>query len=601
MKVHVCQFLPDFLAFARCPLWRGILGVVMVMVMTPGISLTAQAARMASADMVLRNGVIVTVEDKQPRAEALAIRDGLIQAVGSNEDIERFISKKTEVINLEGKLAIPGFIEGHAHFMGLGYSRLVLDLRMERSWNEIVEKVAREASSPNTEPGQWIVGRGWHQEKWDRIPDITVEGYPVHDDLSKATPHNPVILTHASGHAIMANALAMKLAGIDKHTKDPAGGDIVTKKDGRPTGILLDDAADPVNQAYENYRAARSADEVEKEDRKAARLAAEECLRYGITSFQDAGSSLAQIDLFRQLADEGHLPVRLWVMMIDDLELLREKAVDYKLIGYGNNQLTVRAIKAYMDGALGSRSAWLLEPYTDLPESVGLNTTPIEELQQLAKLALDNGLQICTHAIGDRANREVLDLYQQSVKNNSNLTVLRWRIEHAQHIDPADLPRFAQLGVIASMQAIHCTSDGPWVPKRLGPKRAGEGAYVWQKLLQSGARISNGTDAPVESVNPIANFHAAVTRKLPDGSVFYPDQRMTRQQALKSMTLDAAYAAFEEDIKGSLAPGKLADITVLSKNILQVSEEEIPKTETVLTIVGGKILYKKQSEYLKNN
>ncbi len=543
------------------------------------------------ADLVLLNGVITTVVDHQPVAEALAVREDVIQAVGSDEEIRGFIDENTEVIDLDGQLAIPGFIEGHAHFLGLGYSKMWLELRTARTWSEVIDKVAKKAAE--SEPGKWIVGRGWHQEKWDKLPDGTIEGYPIHDSLSKATPNNPVILTHASGHAIMVNASAMETAGISVDSDDPLGGDILKNNAGEPTGVFIDDAGEPIQRAFQNYRTSRSVDQLGKDDRMAARLAAEECMRYGITSFQDAGSSLREVELFRKLADEGELPVRLWVMMIDDLETLQKKAASYKMLGYGENRLTVRSIKGYMDGALGSRSAWLLEPYTDSPGNVGLNTTPLEELRQLTELALNNGLQMCTHAIGDRANREVLDLYEQTVEGNpENLLELRWRIEHAQHIDLVDLPRFGQLGVIASMQAIHCTSDGPWVPKRIGDKRSAEGAYVWQKLLQSGAKINNGTDAPVEGVDPLANFYASVTRKLADGSVFYPEQRMSREQALKSMTLDAAYAAFEDDIKGSLAAGKLADITVLSKNILEIPNDDILKTKVVLTISGGKIVYR---------
>jgi predicted amidohydrolase YtcJ len=320
-------------------------------------------------------------------------------------------------------------------------------------------------------------------------------------------------------------------------------------------------------------------------------LADEDCLEKGITSFEDAGSSFATIDLFKKMIDEGKLGVRLWVMVRASNDQLRSKLASYKIIDYGNKHLTVRAIKCYMDGALGSRGAWLLEPYSDAPTSTGLNVTPLDELKEAAEIAIENGFQLCIHAIGDRANREVLNIYEATFKAHPDKTGLRWRIEHAQHLSASDIPRFGQLGVIAAMQGIHCTSDGPFVIARLGAKRAEEGAYVWQKLMKSGAVVSNGTDAPVEDVNPIPCFYATVTRKLKDGSLFYPDQCMTRAEALKSYTLNGAYAAFQEDSKGSLTVGKLADVTVLSKDIMTIPADEIPTAKVLYTIIGGKVMY----------
>jgi hypothetical protein len=289
--------------------------------------------------------------------------------------------------------------------------------------------------------------------------------------------------------------------------------------------------------------------------------------------------------------DEGKLGVRLWVMVRQPNDVIAPKLVQYKMIDYGNGHLTVRAIKKQIDGALGSRGAWLLAPYSDKPESTGLNTTPIPEIDDTAKLAIQNGFQLCVHAIGDRANRETLNIFERAFKANPGKTDLRWRVEHAQHISAADIPRFGKLGVIASMQGIHCTSDAPYVLERLGAARAREGAYVWQKLMKSGAVIANGTDAPVEDVDPIPNYYASVSRKLKNGEVFYPDQRMSRMEALKSMTINGAYAAFEENNRGSLKPGKYADVTVLSKDILKIPEDEIPTAKVTYTIVGGKVLY----------
>jgi predicted amidohydrolase YtcJ len=320
-------------------------------------------------------------------------------------------------------------------------------------------------------------------------------------------------------------------------------------------------------------------------------LAVQDCLSKGITSFYDAGQSFRTVDRYKRLADEGKLGLRLWVMVNEDNKSLAQNLAKYRMIDYGNKHLTVRSIKRLMDGALGSRTAWMLEPYADLATSTGINTYKIEDLKETARLAMENGFQLGTHAIGDRANRETLNVYEEAFKAHPDKKDLRWRIEHAQHLNAADIPRFGALGVIAAMQAIHATSDAPYVLVRLGAKRAEEGAYVWQKLMKTGAIISNGTDVPVEDANPIACFYSAVSRKLKDGSVFYADQRMSREEALKSYTVNAAYSGFEENIKGSLTPGKLADITVLSKDIMTVPEDEIPSATVKYTIVGGKVMF----------
>jgi len=310
-----------------------------------------------------------------------------------------------------------------------------------------------------------------------------------------------------------------------------------------------------------------------------------------VTSFHDAGSDYATIERMRELAEAGRLGVRLWVMLSEDNAILEETIDDHRMIGAADDHLTVRAIKRSVDGALGSHSAWLLEPYRDLPDTAGLNSTPLEELADTARIAAEHDFQLCVHAIGDRGNREVLDLYERVFENLPQQRDSRWRIEHAQHLDPSDVPRFAELGVIASMQGVHCTSDGPWVPLRLGDERAESGAYLWRELIESGAVVINGTDAPVEDVDPIANFYASVTRLMPSGEAFYPDQRMTRIEALESYTRNAAFAAFEEDLKGTLTPGKLADVVVLSRDILAVPEAQIPEAEVLYTIVGGELLY----------
>jgi predicted amidohydrolase YtcJ len=503
--------------------------------------------------------------------------------VGTRREIAAHIGPETRVLDLAGGVAYPGFIEGHAHFTQLGRARQMLDLSQARSWEEIVDLVGDAAKA--TAAGTWIIGRGWHQEKWTEPPTPVVESYPTHAALSEAVPRHPVLLSHASGHLCLANQRAMRLAGVDRSTPDPSGGEILRDGRGSPTGVFRENAQDLIQGAV--TRVGRGEMTLDAMIDAAGR----ECLRKGITSFHDAGSSFAVIDRFRQRAAEGRLPVRLWVMISENNDRLARYLPTYRMVGYGEHFLTVRAIKRFADGALGSHGAWLLEPYADLPHSRGLQTTRLESLRATAQLAVRHEMQLCIHAIGDRANREVLDLYEEVSRTEPANASRRWRIEHAQHLDPADVPRFAELGVIAAMQGIHCTSDAVFVPERLGAARSREGAYVWQSLLQSGATVVNGTDAPVEDVDPIACFHASVTRRLPDGSSFYPEQAMTRDQALRSYTIDAAHAAYEEDLKGTLTPGKLADIVVLSQDLLTCPEPAILSTRVQHTIVGGSVAY----------
>ena len=543
------------------------------------------------ADLVLRGGVVVTVDDANPEAQAIAVIGDRIAAVGSDAQIAAYIGSGTRVIELDGRLAIPGFIEGHGHFMGIGGAKLILDLMTPESWEEIVQMVADAVAE--AEPGEWIDGRGWHQEKWNQVPDPLVEGLPVHDALSAVSPDNPVVLRHASGHASFVNAKAMELAGITAATPDPDGGEIVRDLEGEPTGVLRETAQGQVNRARAAAESRRTPEQRIAERREMARLAFEDLLSKGVTSFHDAGSGFETIDFFKELADRGEMPVRLYVMVRSSYDEMEEKLADYRMIGYADHHLTVRSIKQVIDGALGSHGAWLLEAYADLPRSTGLATNPPERIERVARLAVRHGYQVNTHAIGDRGNREVLDLYERTFRANPLETDLRWRIEHAQHLAPDDIPRFAELGVIASMQAIHGCSDGPWVIQRLGETRAAQGAYVWQDLLESGAVVTNGTDAPVEDVDPIPSFHCSVTREVRDGSTFFIGNAMTREQALRSYTLSNAYAAFEEDLKGSLTPGKLADIVVLSTDIMTAPADEVAGAEVLYTIVGGEVLYER--------
>lgn len=541
------------------------------------------------ADLVLRNGNVITLEDSLPNAQAIAIKDGKIIFVGSNQDVGKFISSTTNIIDLNGDLVLPGFNDSHAHFLGLGESLLNIDLRNAKNWKEVVSIVKAEAEK--AKPGEWIIGRGWHQEKFNPAPNPNVNGYPIHNELSKVTPNNPVMLSHASGHAIFVNKYAMKLAGISKQTKNPIGGTIVKDKDGNPIGVFEENAENLIRKFYEDYLSKRNAEEKFNHYKKIIKLAGDECLRKGITSCADAGLTFEEIDILKKLADENTLPVRLNVMIGDSYEKMKENLPKYKLIGYGNNFLTVRSIKQYIDGALGSRGAWLLKPYNDLPSSTGSNVTSINDLKKVCELAIENGFQMRIHAIGDRGNREVLNLYETIFNKHKEKSDLRWCIEHAQHLSETDIPRFSKLSVIAVMQSVHCTSDMNFVPIRLGDERAKEGAYVWRKLIDNGTIISNGTDAPVEDINPIECFYSAITRKNKDGKEFYPEQKMTRVEAIKSYTINGAFTSFEEDIKGTLNKGKLADIVVLSKNILTCEENKIPDTKVRYTILNGKIVY----------
>ena len=568
--------------------------VVSCLALLVGLSGCLPSEPVAPADLVLRGGVVVTVDDALPEAEAIAVEGYKIVAVGSDREIGAYVGPDTEVIDLEGRLAIPGFIEGHGHYMSVGWAKTILDLTGAATWDEIVELVgdaAREA-----EPGDWIFGWGWHQEKWSEVPEPNVDGVPLHHDLSEVSTNNPVSLSHASGHAILVNAAALRLAGIDAQTPDPAGGTIVRDSRGHPTGLLREAAEGLITARVDDWRERLSPEERAAEARRMMKAAGQDALSKGITSFQDAGSSFEQIDQFRAWDEEGALPVRLYVMVgwEENNETLAERLADYRIIPDGNDFLAVRSVKRLFDGALGSHGAWLLEPYSDMPGTTGLVLDEPDNVEESARIAIRLGFQLNTHAIGDRANREALGIYKRVIDEHPEASDLRWRIEHAQHIHPDDVPVFARLGVIASMQNIGCTSDGPWFSLRLGEKRAGETSYVWRSLIDSGAVVTNGTDAPVEDVDPLPSFYASVTRKMTNGEFFYPEQAMTRMEALRSYTINNAYAAFEEHLKGSITPGKLADIAVLSENILTMPEDEIPTARVDYSIVGGEIRYRRR-------
>ncbi|HIC64221.1 MAG TPA: amidohydrolase, partial [Gemmatimonadetes bacterium] len=472
------------------------------------------------ADVVLTNGKVVTVDDALPEAQAIAIRGDRIIAVGTNEEIKALVGELTSTIDLAGRLALPGFIEGHGHYTSLGRSKTILDFTQVESWDEIVAMV--EDAVQSASPDQWIEGRGWHQEKWSEVPPGSVEGVPTHTTLSAVSNNNPVVLGHASGHAAFANAYALELAGINNQTPDPPGGTIVRDADGSATGLLRENADGLVYRAVEKEKAQRSEAEKWNEFSHHVELAGEEALSKGVTTFHDAGASFATIDGFKQLAEEGRLPVRLYVMVRSESNVSMDDALpSYRMIGYGENYLTVRSIKRQIDGALGSHGAWLLEPYEDMPSSTGFWVEEPDDIETTAQIAAKHGFQLNTHAIGDRANREVLDIYERTFPEGGG-GQMRWRIEHAQHMHPDDVRRFADLGVIASMQGVHATSDAPWVYARLGAKRAESGAYLWRSLIEAGVMVTNGTDTPVEDVSPISSLYSSVVRQDRDGNEFFP-------------------------------------------------------------------------------
>ncbi len=501
------------------------------------------------AELILKNGKVVTMDAARPEATAIAISGDRIVAVGTDAEIDRLRGETTRVIDLGGKTAMPGFIDGHAHLVGIGDARIALDLRGATSWDEVVSRVA--SAVKKARPGEWILGRGWHQKEWASPPEPNVEGFPLHASLSAVSPANPVLLSHASGHAAFANAAALKRGGVGRDTKPPAGGEILKDASGEPTGLLRETAEDLVDAALRADLAKRTPAEKTADLDRRIDLAVEECLRKGVTTLHDAGVSFDVVERYRQRAEAGTLGLRVYAMLSASNEELEKSAASVRVVGAGRNHLTVRAIKRLADGALGSRGAWLLAPYADAPGARASTPIPMKELEKTAEIAVANGYQLGVHAIGDRANREVLDVYEKVLARHPKKD-LRFRIEHAQHLDPADVPRFAKLPVLAMMQGIHCPSDAPFVVARLGEKRAREGAYAWRRVLDAGARIGNGTDAPVEDVDPIASIYASVTRQPARGPAFFPEQRMTRLEALRSYTVANAYAAFEEELKGTL-------------------------------------------------
>ncbi|HET6201783.1 MAG TPA: amidohydrolase [Planctomycetota bacterium] len=520
------------------------------------------------ADLVLRAGKIHTVHAARPAAKALAVRGGRIVAVGEEADVAPLLGPQTAILEFPGATVVPGLIDAHAHFASLGQSLETVDLVGTKSFEEVVARVA--ARARETPKGRWVIGRGWDQNDWEK------KEFPDHRALSAAVPENPVWLSRIDGHAGLANAAAMALAGLDPSAADPPGGKVHRFPDGSPTGVFVDDARGLV---------ARKVPGPSKEDlRRWILRAQEECLKAGLTGVHDAGVGEETIATYRELADSGELRLRVYAMFSGDAVPPDRWSALHEVGRRG--VLTARAIKIVADGALGSRGAALLEDYADDPGNRGLLTTPPERVEALCGEALARDIQVCVHAIGDRGNRLVLDAFEK-VWEGKPRPDLRWRIEHAQVVSLEDLPRFARLGVIPSMQPTHATSDGPWAPARVGPERM-KGAYAWRRFLDAGCRIAAGSDFPVESPDPRKGLFAAITREPESGGApFDASQRMTPEEALRSFTLDAAAAAFEEKEKGSLEPGKLADFVVLDRDPLAVAPREILAARVLATFVGG--------------
>ncbi len=539
------------------------------------------------ADMIIHNGMIYTMNDLNPTTEAVAISSGKIIALGKYTDLDPLITPRTKIINLRGATMTPGIIEGHGHFYGLGLAKMQLDLSKTESYQDLVDMVSDAVE--NSKPGEWILGRGWHQSKWNDDKNDFVKGFQTHEQLSEISPNNPVWLKHASGHAGFANQKAMDIAGVNKETEFGFGGEIIKDLSGKPTGVFNERAQGLISEKVENNLS-------EDSDLRAIELAVKASLENGVTSFHDAGIGRRTIEVLREAINKDILKVRIYAMLTSrDTTLLNEWYKKGPEIGTGGDLLTIRSIKINADGALGSRGAWLIDEYSDRPGHYGMPTQSMDYVYSVAKQGIKSGFQVNSHAIGDKANREILNEYEKVFNEHPELAIdHRWRIEHAQHVAPDDIPRFGRLKVIPSIQGIHMSSDRPWAINRLGQKRIEESAYVWRDLINYGAVLINGSDVPVEPIDPIASFYASTTRKtlkgLPDIG-YEPKQKMTRIEALKSYTINAAYGAFEDQIKGSIEIGKYADFTVFSQNLITIPEEKILDTKVLYTIVNGVVEY----------
>src|SRR4030095_5710637 len=538
------------------------------------------ASAAETADTIFINGNVYTVNEKQPHAEAIAVSRDRIVFVGSNADAQNLRSDKTLLIDLAGKTVTPGFTDSHCHIFGIGEREMTLNLEGTNTLEDFLEEVKECVAK--TEPGKWITGRGWIETFW-KPPQ-----FPTRTDLDKIAPDNPAFLTRADGHAGVANSAALKIANIDQHTPNPFGGQIL-KTDGEPNGMLLDNAMDLV--------ARNIPPPAEAEREQALVLGVDREIKLGWCEIQNAGSELPDPEIIRRAYAAGKIKLRMINAAYGPGEAANALLKNGATLNAFDHRFTQRTIKVIFDGALGSRGAALLAPYSDKPDTSGFLTQKPEDLRPMFKEARRRGIQVETHAIGDRANRLILDLYEEAMlsflDDKYAVPGPRWRGENAQILSEQDIPRFTKLGVIASMQPSHAISDLFFAPARLGMDRL-RGAYAWNSLIKSGAIICGGSDAPVERGEPMIEFYAAIARKSIKGEPhegWHPEQAVSREQALKMFTINAAYAAFEENDKGSIEAGKLADFTVLSGDIMKIAQPEILKTRCEMTLIGGEIVY----------
>jgi predicted amidohydrolase YtcJ len=532
------------------------------------------------ATLIIHNVQVYTSHAGQPTAQAVAVRGDRIVLIGSSQAALDLRGPDTRVVDADGGTLVPGLQDSHGHFTELGASLQVLQLRGTASYDEIVQMVRARAATARA--GEWIEGRSWDQNDWP------VKEWPHHQALTDAAPNNPVYLTRVDGHAALVNKMALDAAGVTSKTPDPPGGRVIRDDKGDPAGVLIDSAQDLVAAKIPEPSAPQLEDQILRADEQARRL--------GLTSVHDAGTTPTVVAAYKRLIDAGKLKTRLYVMLRGPMSMLEPEFKRGPLINYANHHLSVRAIKIGADGALGSRGAALLEPYSDEPTTSGLMTTPPNAIYAQTLAAARAGFQTCIHAIGDRGNRVAMDVFERVQREVPGARDLRMRTEHAQILDAAEIPRFAKLNVIASMQATHATSDMPWVLARIGRERMAEGAYVWKRLLATGVVLANGSDFPVEDPNPMLGFYASITRQDPKGQPpggWMPEERMTRDETLKSFTLNGAYASHTEKDLGSIELGKLADLVLLDKNVMTVEPREILSTLPIMTIIGGEIVYER--------
>ena len=539
-------------------------------------------AAVDSADVVFKNGNIYTANESMPRAQAIAVKEDRIVFVGSNDAVEKYVGKATRVVDLHGNTVLPGMTDAHHHLSGVGFREMTLNLEGITNLQDFLTKVKTRVD--RAKPGEWVTGRGWIETHWQ--PPV----FPTRQDLDSVAPNNPLILTRADGHASVVNSAALKIANIDKNTPNPFGGEISRdKRTGEPNGMLLDAGQGLVHRRIPPTSRA--------DEERAIVLGVKRDIELGWTQIQDAGGSYADVDLYKKLYGAGAIKLRIYKAVYGPGPNANRLLSEGPIVGAFQNRFNVRTIKVISDGALGSRGAALLEPYSDAPDTSGFLTVKAEELRPMLVEALRKGIQVETHAIGDRANRFILDEYETALKavppDERKIREPRWRVEHAQIVNPADIPRFAKLGIIPSMQPSHAIGDLFFAPSRLGIRRLA-GAYAWQSFVKSGVVVPGGSDAPVERGEPMIEFYAAVARKDQKGfsaEGWHPEETLTREQALKMFTLWPAYAAFQEKQRGSIEAGKLADLTVLSADIMTIPELEILKTRCVMTVIAGETVY----------